>query len=749
MRRAPKVRWSSNRGCSRRRSRTSFRPAAERLEARELLAGDTALGSTPARIADATGPVIKSIQAPAAKTYGTNAALTFRVIFNEPVKVTGSPTLPVDIGLEVQQAALVANPLRIYSRSLVFRTKIDANSIANDGITLGTVGVQNGTVVQLMNVAGGIEDRAGNAADPVIPANVNTKRILVDAVGPVVQSYGFKKLSAGTLKAGRQISVVVKFDQPVTVTGRPIIPFSIGGLSYDLRYAKGSGTRTLLFTYRMKSDVSSQDVTFTQGVGEAIYMPEDASIKDRRGNEPDDVLDQYGNVLKVNGDDVVVLGAYYQFIGEVGIAELDNILNVQNQTFLETSNPHASYVLPTYQQAEYAVKLYKVTYNSVIPEQGNRPTTATGLVAIPIINASDASNSVPVTLPMVSYQHGTVYGSHEVPSYAFSANPNSPDFMNSYETRLAVAQFAGQGYVVIAADYFGMGDSTEPEAYTVKGSEQQACLDMLRQSSGLIRSQNVEVSNLLLSGWSQGGLVTMAFLQKLEQVGINVTAASTASAPSDVLAATSSLLFNSRGPSDPVPDAFWINSIFIIAAFSYEKYDNKPGLAFNFLNPQYYEACRELYTRDYNHLGFDRITGDILLYPTSDDTDPLTIPSNLTQLIRPQYFNPSDVSGSDPQYFPFSEFANLLQSASAYQWVINTPVQLNYGTNDEAFSTSVALIPYNYQETINKNNPIIPVEVSGGTHRGTFLTAVSNQLYWFNELLGRVPGPEPEDLLPS
>ena len=128
------------------------------------------------------------------------------------------------------------------------------------------------------------------------------------------------------------------------------------------------------------------------------------------------------------------------------------------------------------------------------------------------------------------------------------------------------------------------------------------------------------------------------------------------------------------------------------------------------------------------------------------------IPSSLTELIRPQYFNPNDVSPSDPsdpQYFPFSEFANLLQQAGAYQFVINSPVQLNYGTNDEAFSSDIALIAYDWQNAINMNNPIEPVPVTDGNHRGTYLTAVSNQLNWFNALLGRDATPEPDDLTPT
>jgi hypothetical protein len=237
----------------------------------------------------------------------------------------------------------------------------------------------------------------------------------------------------------------------------------------------------------------------------------------------------------------------------------------------------------------------------------------------------------------------------------------------------------------------------------------------------------------------------MSFLQKLEEEGIPVLAAGVASAPADILAATSAMLFNHRGETDPVPDAAWLNTIFMLAAFSCETYYGKPGLAFEFFNPQYYEAARRIYSRQYDHLDFDATAGDLLVYPTADST-PLRITSDLTRLIRPEYFDPAAVGPSDPRFFAFSTIASLFREASSYQWVIQTPVQLNYGTNDEAFSPAVSLIPYEFQQAVSQDNAITPVEVVGGTHRGTFLTAIDNQRYWFNLLLGRDPGPKPPGL---
>jgi predicted esterase len=73
----------------------------------------------------------------------------------------------------------------------------------------------------------------------------------------------------------------------------------------------------------------------------------------------------------------------------------------------------------------------------------------------------------------------------------------------------------------------------------VKGSHQQATFDMLTASRAVLSQMKIASPKLFLGGWSQGGFVTMAFLEKLESAGVPVTAAATASAPADVFVALS------------------------------------------------------------------------------------------------------------------------------------------------------------------------------------------------------------------
>ncbi len=130
---------------------------------------------------------------------------------------------------------------------------------------------------------------------------------------------------------------------------------------------------------------------------------------------------------------------------------------------LQVDTPKFSGIAETYSPARNAVRLYRVTYRSTIPERGNRPTVASGLLAVP--------DTTQTSFPMVSYQHGTVYGKQEVPSF--------PD--QSPETQLMIAQFAGQGYVLIGADYFGIGLSERAGGLHGQG---QPSAGVLRHADG-------------------------------------------------------------------------------------------------------------------------------------------------------------------------------------------------------------------------------------------------------------------------
>jgi len=539
-----------------------------------------------------------------------------------------------------------------------------------------------------------------------------------DTRGPGVSSF----TQPATRDAG-PIVVEVVFNKPVLVQGTPVIPFLLGGSARELEYRSGSGSAHLRFEYQpVVADAPGNQGTLDVVTGgEVIRLPIGASISDWGGNAIQTIQD--------GSTQLVVMGAFFQpypHQNELSQDRLNEIMDSTNPMELggfltdpETNNPFYDkaspklywhdYVLPTLRPATNGVKVYKVYYNSFIPEQGNRPILATGLLTLPITSAR--------TLDLVSYQHGTVFSKGAVPSECLDVIPIQ-QYADSYETRLAVAAFGGQGSVVIAADYFGMGDSLEPEAYTVKASGQQACLDLYRAAERFLAAKDLEKGKFNLSGWSAGGLVTMQFLEKLESLGVEVDKVGAASSPAATLAGAYKILFDSRpGSTIEVPDAKWLNCLFVLTPFAYEYYYKKPGFARSVFDPHYYDTAKDIYERTPG-TNLRELLGKLPPYlPRPGGT------GGVIDLFRPEY--------ADKAYFSGSELADCYRLVAAYDFFVTTDVRLYCSTQDEAFSLEVTKLPALIQDIFNPGM-VTAIEVQGASHRGNVLSAIADQVEWFN-----------------
>lgn len=370
----------------------------------------------------------------------------------------------------------------------------------------------------------------------------------------------------------------------------------------------------------------------------------------------------------------IAAGISYEPVARWDVERLNRILQVDTPAFAG--------IKVDYTPAKTGARLYRVTYPSVVPSRGNRPITTTGLVAVP----EGASG----TLPLVSYQHGTVYGKEQVPSF--------PE--QSPETQLMIAQFAGQGYALIGADYFGMGASKEPEGYIVKSGHQQATYDMLTAGRAVLADLGVQAPELFIAGWSQGGFVTMAMLETLEMTETSVKAAATASAPTDMFAAFNGFLNFPRKN-----DASWIGTLFILTSFSFENYYGLPGLARSVLREDIYDVARRAYLRE--------------------PFKPEDIPTDLKKIVRPEYY--------DTRFFAESAYGRLARDAQVYRWVVQTPTRNYFGEADEAISLGVGQLAATYQRAIG-NDKVEAISTGATSHRGTFASAVPQWKAWFDGL---------------
>ena len=181
--------------------------------------------------------------------------------------------------------------------------------------------------------------------------------------------------------------------------------------------------------------------------------------------------------------------------------------------------------------AKCDIKIEKVSYPTV-GAAGER-TNATAALMLPSGDSADCQGDRPILL----YAHGTTTDK----GYDFSqvANPQNPA---AGESTLIAANFAAQGYIVVAPNYAGY-DESDLDYHPYLVAEQQATdmADALDSARTIIerqkRANNTNYDNiddsgkLFIAGYSQGGYVTMATARLLESQNKPITAIAPSSGP--------------------------------------------------------------------------------------------------------------------------------------------------------------------------------------------------------------------------
>lgn len=392
----------------------------------------------------------------------------------------------------------------------------------------------------------------------------------------------------------------------------------------------------------------------------------------------------------------VAAGVRYRKIGTYDKARLAAILDAGLDAFLGGSTMKPGDFKAKFPTPRHAVTLYEVRVDTVIPEWDNQPTLGSGLLAIP----DDGGTSH----PLVSYQHGTVFGRDEVPS--------RPD--NSYETQLALAAFAAQGYAVIGADYFGLGPSRVPNCYMVPGSTVQAMEDHHRASLAVLAALGHKAPQFFVWGWSQGGWCTMQFLRRLETLGVPVAAAATVSAPVDLAAAFRRPIANPRPQ-----DAPWLKACISNMIWAQEEYAQLPGLAASAIKPEHLAASRKFFDGE-------------LSWPDYD----AAAPGGVAGLLRPEF-----VVGAQTGRGRFWE---LIEAAAAYRWRVKTPLRAYGGDSDEAIPPAVSRMAVDFPRLLGSEQVEFFSAGEQADHRASYVAATLEVKPWFDGFVQRAADASPQ-----
>ncbi|MFA5659055.1 MAG: Ig-like domain-containing protein, partial [Oscillospiraceae bacterium] len=145
-------------------------------------------------------PTVSSVSAPADSSYRAGQYLAFTVNFTESVNITGTPRLSLTVGTTTVYANYYSGSS---TSALVFRYTIQSGDTDTDGITVGTLALNGGTI---KNVAG--------TADATLTLNSvgSTTDVIVDTTAPTVSITS----SASNLTNTSPIPVTITFSETVT-----------------------------------------------------------------------------------------------------------------------------------------------------------------------------------------------------------------------------------------------------------------------------------------------------------------------------------------------------------------------------------------------------------------------------------------------------------------------------------------------------------------------------------------------------
>ncbi len=328
------------------------------------------------------------------------------------------------------------------------------------------------------------------------------------------------------------------------------------------------------------------------------------------------------------------------------------------------------------------IKADKIAY--MTPEPGGKLVNASGAILYPETEGS---------LPMISFQHGTQTHRYLVPSQG----------PNNSEASLAGAVAASMGYVVVAADYLGLGDSEVVPPYLIKSTSVTTVIDMLRAAQEYLEDKGITWDgSLYLAGYSQGGVVTMATHHEIEQ---NYKDEFTVSA------------------SAPLAGAFDL-SLTVDSILSWETYIEPvliANLVYSYDHYNDWNRLGEIFQEPYasNIPGY--FNGTYMLEGIN-----AKLTENLQELLQAEFIT-GYRNGNEPA------LEQALEANSLLTYTPSAPVRFIYGEEDRTVPTQNTTAALAYYKTNGKNN-VDSITLPGLNHEDAAVTAIIAAMQWFEEL---------------
>ncbi len=362
--------------------------------------------------------------------------------------------------------------------------------------------------------------------------------------------------------------------------------------------------------------------------------------------------------------------------------------------------------------ARNGVSLYRLTYDTPIAEL-NRTERVSGLLAIP-----DLDGLAGRTLPLLSWQHGTLLDPADAPSNLCAAGTLQRDphgIPRSAETLFNVVRCAGNGFVVTAADYVGNGLSSPAgttQAYAVKDATVQTLLDQLAATQLVLQQRGITPGPLELHGWSQGGLNTQWLAWALQERGTPPDRVAAVAAPTDLPLLVGYWMNNYPGTPN------WLTAAMPLLMGSHETYYGLEGLMAEAIRPEFLPIAQAIHAKTYD---WDSVNWQ--------DAKPVGLP-----VVGREMLNPAFLAACNRGDHPFIA---RIRANTALQGRFSMPCRFYGGSGDAVVPAWCSLLrPVEHQRLLGSTLASgMPVQLGdthtpagaprpGGTHRSAFLASL-------------------------
>ncbi len=347
---------------------------------------------------------------------------------------------------------------------------------------------------------------------------------------------------------------------------------------------------------------------------------------------------------------------------------------------------------------QYSITTHKVWY--LTTGINGKPDTASGLVVFPVVENK--------SLPLLCYQHGTVDGPTDVPS----------NRRGGWEL---AGVGAALGYVSLAPDYLGLGESNGFHPYVHAATEASAAIDLLYATRELAEKLKFQLNGqLFLTGYSQGGHASMALHRELERnytQDFPVTAAAHLSGPYSISGETFKRLVSDE-PYNYVGYTAWV-------ALSYNQmyniYDNIDQL----LKQPYADMAMRFYRHE---IGLSELNKQLIDTLTKRHGQPISRLMMQDSVLESISKNPNH------------PFLLAMRDNDVYDWVPKAPTRMFYCKADDQVTFRNSVLADSVMQARGAKN-VASADVNSDANHGQCVEpAVLQTVFFFALVQSQVTG---------